>query len=728
MLYRTAETEQAPFLEKHLHLGGRNAGEDIQINSRYLTRNGKPWVPIMGEMHYTRVPAEQWRETLCRMKAGGISVVSTYVIWIYHEEKEGVFRFDGDRDLREFVRTADDCGLKVALRIGPWVHGEVRNGGFPDWLVKKGIPLRCNDPEYLKYVRRFYRRIGEQVQGQLFFDNGNIWIIQLENELTDRAEHLLELKKIAQDEGLLVPIYTVTGWNAKNGAKIPEREVLPVFGGYVEAPWEQHMEKLTPSSHWFFLPERNDSGIGTDLLPQKDSDPYRMKYELYPFATCEIGGGIQVSCHRRPVLAADDTAASAMVSLGCGNNLPGYYMYRGGINKISDTTLQESRATGYPNDYPIRNYGFQAPLGAWGQTGASYGLLKMQHQFLESFGEMFAPMQPRFQETPVTDRNDTTALRYCIRTDGQKGFVFVNNYQRLDTLAQHREVQFEVPAESGSLIFPENKMEIPSGSYFFMPYEIPVGDGILKYATAQPLWRSGNTWFFAALADDTAQYCVRSADGKEQVYHVEGGKQILAPQELPGVRFVTLTRREAENFYTLGEGLYVTCGAQAYMEDGVLVLRREGNPDLSYYRWNGKGFDFEKIQAEEQKDSVSFEPLSAECFRGKWKQELYLHGKREICGWKLKLPKSTGEELLEITYTGDILQLYADGELEDDDFYNGTPFVTGADLSGKSEIQIWISRLEDGDCYLEQGERSGLSLRQIRRIPIYRHRQEVEKS
>ena len=58
------------------------------FNSRYLTRDGKPWFPVMGEIHYSRVKREDWKSELYKMKAGNVSVISTYVIWIHHEEIE----------------------------------------------------------------------------------------------------------------------------------------------------------------------------------------------------------------------------------------------------------------------------------------------------------------------------------------------------------------------------------------------------------------------------------------------------------------------------------------------------------------------------------------------------------------------------------------------------------------------------------------------------------------
>ena len=70
----------------------------------YLTRDGQPWFPVMGEFHYSRYPENDWQEELYKMKAGGVGIVATYVIWIHHEEIEGEYDFSGSRDLRRFAK------------------------------------------------------------------------------------------------------------------------------------------------------------------------------------------------------------------------------------------------------------------------------------------------------------------------------------------------------------------------------------------------------------------------------------------------------------------------------------------------------------------------------------------------------------------------------------------------------------------------------------------------
>ena len=100
-------------------------GASIGLNSRYLIRDGKPWLPVMGEIHYTRVPEQEWEGEILKMKAGGVQIIATYVIWIHHEEVEGEFDWTGRRDLRRFIELCGKHGMLVQLRIGPWVHGEV---------------------------------------------------------------------------------------------------------------------------------------------------------------------------------------------------------------------------------------------------------------------------------------------------------------------------------------------------------------------------------------------------------------------------------------------------------------------------------------------------------------------------------------------------------------------------------------------------------------------------
>ncbi|MGD0738126.1 MAG: beta-galactosidase, partial [Terracidiphilus sp.] len=277
------------------------AGRTLGLNSRFLTLDGKPWLPVSGEFHFSRFPRAQWEDEILKMKAAGVNVVSTYVIWIHHEEIRGQFDWTGQRDLRAFTQLCAKHGMYVIARIGPWDHAEVRNGGLPDWVLKQG-PTRENDPAYLASVRAWYGQIGDQLKGLLWKDGGPVIAIQLENEYSKRGPrageaHILELKKIALSSGLDVPLYLVTGWD---DAVVPPRAVIPVYGGYPDAPWDGSITKLPPAEVYAFrFQSRVAANVNADrgrgepsaLPPAPDSLPY---------LTAEIGGGIEDTYHRRP--------------------------------------------------------------------------------------------------------------------------------------------------------------------------------------------------------------------------------------------------------------------------------------------------------------------------------------------------------------------------------------------------------------------------------------------
>ena len=98
-----------------------------------------------------------------------MDIIATYVFWIHHEEEEGVFDFTGQRNLHRFLELCEKWQMHVWLRIGPWAHGEARNGGFPDWLLKKGYKLRSDDPNYLALVERFWKKIYKKWQEHIAF-------------------------------------------------------------------------------------------------------------------------------------------------------------------------------------------------------------------------------------------------------------------------------------------------------------------------------------------------------------------------------------------------------------------------------------------------------------------------------------------------------------------------------------------------------------------------------
>lgn len=141
---------------KKAHLTISEVSSDMELTSQYMTIGQKPVVPVMGEFHFSRYPSEMWEDEIRKMKAGGITIIATYLFWIYHEEEEGVFDFSDDKDIRAFLELCQKYEMLVVLRIGPWCHGEVVYGGFPKFIQDRE-DKRTSSPEYLEKVRAIYQ-------------------------------------------------------------------------------------------------------------------------------------------------------------------------------------------------------------------------------------------------------------------------------------------------------------------------------------------------------------------------------------------------------------------------------------------------------------------------------------------------------------------------------------------------------------------------------------------
>lgn len=643
MIYSFKEYKKPEIISGHLNLGGKDpAGNEINTNSLYLTKNGKPYIGIMGEMHFSRVPREQWRKALTLMKEGGVTIVATYIIWIYHEIEEGKLDWTGDNDLRAFVKLAQELGLEVCIRVGPWCHGEVRNGGFPDWILEKNCELRTQDPEYMGLVRKWYAAISEQVKGLYYKDGGNITMCQLENEKTDDAEYLLALKKMAIEVGIDVPIFTVTGWNAAAGARIPVDDVIPTFGGYCDAPWDEGTEQLLPCPRYFFTGVRNDSAIGKDLIKSgADADGWQLPYERYPYGTCETGGGLMDTYHRRYKIHGMDVYAMTMIMFCEGANLLGYYMYHGGINKVGkDYTLQESKETNYPNDYPMISYDFQAPISSYEETRESYDLLNILHMFIHEWEDKLAHMTYVEADSKLSI-DDTSSLRYGMRTDGESGFVFINHYQRLHLIDEIKDVVID----TGKVQFPP--ICVAGDICFFMPFNMDLGDGaVLKYATAQPICKSGNNWLFMEIPGVKPEYCFEDENKTASI--------------------ITLSLEEAK---------------RARKVDGRVSFKEHHSKTVE-----------ELIAATD--DAYTLTPLAEPKFElpEMFAKELKYQNK-PIKWYSISVDDAEG--FVDIKLECDVMQLYADGVMIEDDFYHGMPWRLPKKLIFAKECYIVASDKQD---------------------------------
>ena len=471
----------------------RAQAPQITWDRHSLMIDGRRVVPVMGEIHYSRLPEAEWANEIHKMKEGGVTVIATYVFWSHIEEQEGIFDWSGQRNLRRFIELCQAEGLPVCLRIGPFCHGEVRGGGIPDWAVESGCQLRSMDPQFLGYVERLYRQIFTQVQGLQWKDGGPVMATQFDNEFGGDGAYLMELKHIAQRIGFDLPFYTRTGWPGLR-KPIPYGELLPLFGDYADGFWDRSIKEGAGSYYkaFNFHAQRTSDAIASEQLSPNGGQQAggSTSQQAYPYFTCELGGGMMQSYHRRILTYPHDAYAMAVVKLGSGSNLLGYYMYHGGTNPEGKLGyLNETQRCLYTNynDLPVLNYDFQAPLGEFGQVNNHFYSLRKLHLFMHDLGEQLAPMEAVFPCEQDVRQGDDSFLRWSYRTDGTSAFVFVNNYERFASLTAKRDVQFDVCG----ITFPQKPMTVPAGTSCIFPVNVC---GI-RYATAQLVaCRDGNIY------------------------------------------------------------------------------------------------------------------------------------------------------------------------------------------------------------------------------------------
>lgn len=736
-------TAPAPALQPiPTRLGSNRApnGDVLAVNNQYLTRNGEPWLPVMGEFHFSRYPEAYWEEEILKMKASGVQIIATYVFWIHVEEVEGQFDWTGQRDLRKFAQLCARHGMLLYPRIGPWAHGEARNGGLPDWVLKNSA-TRSNDPVYLSEVKQYYAQIGRQLHGLLWKDGGPVIGIQIENEYSMRGpgmgrEHLETLRKMAVESGLDVPFYTVTGWD---NAVVPTDLFLPVFGGYPDAPWSESTSVLPPSEVYSF---RFHSRVAGDMGARGDPNARHAEHDRepraeLPFLTAEVGGGMQDTYHRRPVLAPEDIEAMIPVMLGSGANLLGYYMYQGGENPDGKlTTLQESQRSGYPNDLPVKNYDFQAPLGEFGQMNPELLELKLDHYFLNDFGSELARERVIEPDPHPDSPADKSVPRASMRIQGQHGFLFVNNYIREQKMPDWPQSQFELKVPNQTILVPATPMTIPANSYFYWPVNLDVGGVSMRYATAQPILKiqsGGSSYiFFAAIQGIPVEFAFPAAfradveakrgaiaetGGLVRVQNVEPGREVALTihGQSGATHLVVLSPDDAKSLWRVGvdgREILLLTRAQVFSDGKRAILRQIGNPrfDVAVLPSNSEFAGVPALARAREEQTGLFQHIALQAVERKipidvvkirdfgtapapllgpqvpWRSTRVAMAPDEssfarAAEWQITVPRDalTGlsDLYLAVHYQGDVARLFIADRLLADDFFNGTDWQIG---------------------------------------------------
>nr|XP_025974710.1 beta-galactosidase [Dromaius novaehollandiae] len=322
----------------------RSFGIDYDCNC--FVKDGRPFRYISGSIHYSRIPRYYWKDRLLKMKMAGLDAIQTYVPWNYHESQTGIYNFSGDRDLEYFLQLANETGMLVILRAGPYICAEWDMGGLPAWLLEKeSIVLRSSDSDYLAAVGKWMSVLLPKMKPHLYQNGGPIIMVQVENEYGSYFacdyDYLRYLQKLfRQHLGDEVVLFTTDGaskWYLKCGA---------LQGLYATVD---------------FAPGGN---VTASFLAQRSSEP------TGPLVNSEFyTGWLDHWGHRHSVVPTQTIAKTLNEILACGANV-NLYMFIGGTN------FAYWNGANMPYMPQPTSYDYDAPLSEAGDLTEKYFALR----------------------------------------------------------------------------------------------------------------------------------------------------------------------------------------------------------------------------------------------------------------------------------------------------------------------------------------------------------------
>jgi beta-galactosidase len=307
--------------------------------------DGKSFQIIAGELHYVRIPDAYWKDRLHKAKAMGLNTVAVYCMWNMHEPEPGKWIFSGNEDVAHFIKLAQQEGLWVILRPGPYVCAEWEFGGYPWWLLKeKDLQVRSRDPRFMQAAHDYLMQLGKQLAPLQITNGGPILMVQVENEYGSFGNDTTYERQIARDireAGFHVPLFTADGdWLFKNAA-LPG--ILPGANG------ESNPAKLKKLVNEFH------DGKGPYFVP-----------ELYP-------GWLDHWGEKFVQVPADKVIEETKRLLDAGASIS-FYMWHGGTNFgfMSGANYNDKQ----PIQPDITSYDYDAPLSEAGVPTDKYMALR----------------------------------------------------------------------------------------------------------------------------------------------------------------------------------------------------------------------------------------------------------------------------------------------------------------------------------------------------------------
>lgn len=299
-------------------------------------------------------------------------------------------------------------------------------------------------------------------------------------------------------------------------------------------------------------------------------------------------------------------------------------------------------------------------------------------------------MDPLFPTTNTEDGRQDSTLRYAVRTDGEKGFVFVNNYLRMQPLTDKEGVQFRFTTASGrTLTFP--RIDVLSGEVFVLPFGLQMQHQTLDWATVQPIMMN---------QADQPELVVAQIRGIAPQISVDGQTYTLSETEpvrqFKGWSLRLLTEQQSLQAYQFDHKLLLSA-TPLYQDENQQIWKECFEPSTQQVTLKPLAQHQGLRSVQLGADKVAEQPSEADF--------------EKAAIWQLEgLDPLDNTDLLQINYQGDVARVYADGQLVQDNQWNGNPMlVRVSDLKGKkAELRI-LPLGRNYPIYLQPEERKRLA-------------------
>jgi beta-galactosidase len=423
---------------------------NVTYDDRSFFLGGRRIWLVSGSIHYWRIPAALWRDRLLKAKRAGLNCITTYLAWNVHEPVEGQWNFEGNADVEAFISLAEELGLYVILRPGPYICAEHDMGGLPSWLnAKSSVSLRCNNAAYMHYFDKFFSKILPTLAAHQAVPTarggveGSIVLIQNENEFLsttepDRTEYLDFITKLFRRSGFTVPMITCNYDNE------PPAGGINCANGWGELALKLRRQRLREPAAPLFVTEYYTGWF----------DAWGKEYQG------QLG--------RKSPRAV---ARKAMEILGAGGQF-NYYMWHGGTN----FGFGGSRLVSDRDVWQITSYDYDAPLAEGGGLTEKYYATRPVNLFANHMGNYLADAQDEEPLAHIEDGLDVMNL-----TGAMSEWAIVTNHG-CDEITQ---ATLSLPEAKQTRLL---KVNLEPFGAVAVPHALKLPHGkILDYCTLQPL-------------------------------------------------------------------------------------------------------------------------------------------------------------------------------------------------------------------------------------------------